>query len=693
MRKSWLRWRVQAVFGGDRLPKCPGAQVYASARDIIRWLPEAVSWHCMQTANLRTMSEKQNPHYHLYNHLTVSDMENSEPAGEDEWFHYTPLNPDKREVRLVSYRLDQVTTPCNDDEWGILTIPLVDAPEFTAISYVWGSPARNRPIICSGKKLSVTESAFSVLQRCRISNAKFIWIDAICINQDDSSERGAQVSFMGDIYSRAAEVAIYLEGFETEDANQIEDFIKLMQRHCSRLISHDGIFNGSALSREIVETVFEKITVDQWTALFKIFGHQYFTRSWVFQEFLLGFEKERSFMWLANLRVSTTLFYILSNLGWWTNFSTKQQTYYQVFSRHSSDICSRSANFMNAIWGARRRTPHDRHNIPFHSLMASTRQLHATDYRDKVYAFLAIGIGGGPDTIQPDYSTESTVEDLYLRVATAFVQSGSISFLRSAGLQGNPKLPSWVPDWAYVEFKAPPPWSADEESIGRACGDTVPRLSLADSSRLVVTGGPVGTITSIVDGAENERRRFTLTFEWIHAFLNHMQKENKDCGRTGEPWKDDIRQALICKKLDVEAHDYDMTFLHFPTGPKPFSRKFSELLHSFTLEGPWEYGVLESDDQESKYIWFIGIAISTYRIGHVHTDFLGMFPNEARVGDVVVILLGGEMPFVLRPVGEEYLLVGSCYVHGAMDGELIYCSEDGEGIKVDGKHVRTFKLI
>jgi hypothetical protein len=47
-------------------------------------------------------------------------------------------------------------------------------------------------------------------------------------------------------------------------------------------------------------------------------------------------------------------------------------------------------------------------------------------------------------------------------------------------------------------------------------------------------------------------------------------------------------------------------------------------------------------------------------------------PKVTKVGDVICIFQGGPVPFVLRQLGgDEYLLVGECYVHGIMDGEAI----------------------
>ena len=46
-------------------------------------------------------------------------------------------------------------------------------------------------------------------------------------------------------------------------------------------------------------------------------------------------------------------------------------------------------------------------------------------------------------------------------------------------------------------------------------------------------------------------------------------------------------------------------------------------------------------------------------------------PYNAERGDVVVLLEGFRTPFVFRQEGDYWRVVGDCYVHGTMDGELI----------------------
>ena len=53
--------------------------------------------------------------------------------------------------------------------------------------------------------------------------------------------------------------------------------------------------------------------------------------------------------------------------------------------------------------------------------------------------------------------------------------------------------------------------------------------------------------------------------------------------------------------------------------------------------------------------------------------YIGLAPWNARKGDIVTILLGGDTPYLLRPCISEplYNLVGETYVHGLMEGEAM----------------------
>jgi hypothetical protein len=56
----------------------------------------------------------------------------------------------------------------------------------------------------------------------------------------------------------------------------------------------------------------------------------------------------------------------------------------------------------------------------------------------------------------------------------------------------------------------------------------------------------------------------------------------------------------------------------------------------------------------------------------VTTDgHMGLGPFAMEEGDIVTVLFGGAVPYLLRRMGADYWLVGECYVHGIIEGQVI----------------------
>jgi hypothetical protein len=91
------------------------------------------------------------------------------------------------------------------------TVSLVDRPQYTALSYVWGDAHDLVPVIVDGSVFMATKNLRLALQYIRqVDRDKILWVDAICINQNDIEERNNQLSLMGALYSEAEEVIIWL---------------------------------------------------------------------------------------------------------------------------------------------------------------------------------------------------------------------------------------------------------------------------------------------------------------------------------------------------------------------------------------------------------------------------------------------------------------------------------------------------
>jgi hypothetical protein len=103
---------------------------------------------------------------------------------------------------------------------------LADPPIYHALSYVWGTPSQTIPIFVNGQQFEVTKNLFGALKRLRRRTFSFLlWVDAICINQQNIPERNFQVQLMKEVYSNAERVFIWLG--ECEDESDLAmDLIK-----------------------------------------------------------------------------------------------------------------------------------------------------------------------------------------------------------------------------------------------------------------------------------------------------------------------------------------------------------------------------------------------------------------------------------------------------------------------------------
>lgn len=112
---------------------------------------------------------------------------------------YEPL-PGPDFIRLlVLYPALRLCDPVVCD---IVTKPLKRSTKYAALSYLWGrktdgDASANRWVVISGRPCGVTQNLFEALQRLRSNHRpQPVWIDAVCINQNDVEEKNVQVHMM-----------------------------------------------------------------------------------------------------------------------------------------------------------------------------------------------------------------------------------------------------------------------------------------------------------------------------------------------------------------------------------------------------------------------------------------------------------------------------------------------------------------
>ncbi|KAG2370259.1 hypothetical protein BDR07DRAFT_1370817 [Suillus spraguei] len=132
-------------------------------------------------------------------------------------FCYQPLSTSSS-IRLLRIRKFVSTL-----EFDLIEANLANNPVYDALSYTWHLEEQSSAtsevdsesggfISCNGMKLGVTANLRDGLLRLeQLRQETLIWIDAICINQQDLEERSAQVDMMGRIFRSARTVVSGLE--------------------------------------------------------------------------------------------------------------------------------------------------------------------------------------------------------------------------------------------------------------------------------------------------------------------------------------------------------------------------------------------------------------------------------------------------------------------------------------------------
>ncbi|KAI8184834.1 Heterokaryon incompatibility protein 6, OR allele [Colletotrichum sp. SAR 10_75] len=83
--------------------------------------------------------------------------------------------------------------------------------DYVALSYAWGSTRRSNKIIVNRHVHFITFNLDRALRAIRrTTGSTVIWVDSVCINQEDAVEKSHQVGLMHDIFGSATEVIAYV---------------------------------------------------------------------------------------------------------------------------------------------------------------------------------------------------------------------------------------------------------------------------------------------------------------------------------------------------------------------------------------------------------------------------------------------------------------------------------------------------
>ena len=111
---------------------------------------------------------------------------------------------------------------------------LSDDLSYEALSYTWGQPVFPESLHTHNGILRITENLALALRSLRFKDrVRYLWVDAVCINQNDLMEKSRQVAMMSIIYKSARRVICWL-GQADESIGDAMETLKRLAASASR---------------------------------------------------------------------------------------------------------------------------------------------------------------------------------------------------------------------------------------------------------------------------------------------------------------------------------------------------------------------------------------------------------------------------------------------------------------------------
>ncbi|KAH6716999.1 heterokaryon incompatibility protein-domain-containing protein [Leptodontidium sp. MPI-SDFR-AT-0119] len=576
-------------------------------------------------------------------------------------YKYTPLSG-PGQIRLLKLLKG---VPGSDIRCEFLSVDLANPPEsYNAISYTWGDPVLKHSIVCDRDELRVTENVKGLLDSMRRpGEAKFVWIDAVCIDQLNLEERGQQVKLMGQIYSSAESVDIWL-GPEADDSALLEDFIPkianvLQKTPKSQFLADQGLFRITGTGRHSPE----------WTALKRLFERPWFNRTWIVQEIVASSHHifvcgDHRIPAVLLVRVARELRDLYLNGNGFVRYHGFNHAIISKFLR------------MARIWRERQYGKETYFSLLAYSFWSS----EASDPKDKIFSM--VGLDASMATrLEPDY--RDTVQTVYTNATReSLLSCNSIGILSLAGI-GTPRvlsdLPSWVPDFSVSAVPQPPfELFLYDGSIRGRWADHPIHIFEETLSPFLFQGNELTLDAMKFDSIKS-----------LSAILDIADEANLNA------WAREAESLFLASKFSLEVPDWDAhwrsliadrVFEHawYARAPQLYENYYSAFRKQLGMPStdPQDRDQERVEDSAGdelnmharRFVAALWQSAHGRKYCLTARGDMTIVPKFAEMGDEICLLAGCNVPFVIRRVkgmaddGGRYELVGECYVHEIMRG-------------------------
>lgn len=540
-------------------------------------------------------------------------------------------------------------------------VALSDEPVYEALSYRWGSEGDRRAIIIASRQASVTANLYAALLRLRLHNAtRSLWIDQLCINQEDMDEKVSQVHLMGHIYSYCTRCLIWLDELDASiSLDDAKAALEILAWVANQNLPTPSCVQSLNAARGPIKAL-TSIGVAE---------HPWWNRIWTVKEVILP--PRKTFVWgplqidwetlsqCADARISRGLPWELDELGARTDIDIEGSLRWLL---------------VNVLWINRANVVRD---VPIQTVM-KWRSRKATDPRDKIFGLLGLLPSDMemPHTHKCDYKTPAAQVYCAFTLDMILHEQNLVPLVnepRAPPGAGTVGLPRWATDmdsvilyqvdtfyrlWGYHEYDACAERKLDTTALSNAAAEPEFHMRVLGLTGVMVdTVEVIGVTILLTPRAPAEAARpFGEIAETLRSWMEMARQFHQRLygGLNREQFEEAFYRVLLSNRIrDVNQFVVRLPSTDDLAATSEFVRTASGLINDMPF-------------------WARYVGNQTFFI--TKSGMMGMGHLETEPGDEVWVFDGGAMPFTIRPReggnDDDFDFVGCCYAHNIMEGQV-----------------------
>lgn len=586
-------------------------------------------------------------------------------------------------------------------------------PVYDALSYVWGSSNFTETILVDGHECSITKSLDGALRRLRQRwQSRVMWVDQICVNQDDMDERSSQVLLFGKLYRTAKRVVAWLGASPAREYEEGMGWLRHWLVGLKENVPFTELYLSApswslgAIKRKITFGVgrsvpMEKLrlhmTARELRVLERVHGYiaafdeiPYWSRMWILQEFILA--RQAPTLLLGEGLVFDDDFlqaalWARRRGGVLRLMADARQRAYEGLERYDAEAAQETQDIVDRLeelgapevgfvkhLKAREQIKDDQWKLSM--FLKDTYELQSGDPRDKVYALYAM-VPDHYDLPKPDYTAPV---DKVLRDVMACIIAVEKSPKVYDWIAPSPPESSW-PSWT-PNFAAPDNSRNHEKynimrSVNfvpegaKASGITTSETPQVDDAHACLTlqGWRVDEIGTVFQLPEPHGIEQVLNSAWRCAKLA------RDI--VGRDEHDDTLQTKPSKLMSFLDMVMEVTATLNPSENESTSNAVSDVNDQskslMTLMSECMLSRETSEELRKKVnsAQFRAMDLEDSTLFCTTQGYIGFVYEKHGVqpGDMALIIAGCDFPYILRKHGDGWLMIGSAFVSGIMEGD------------------------